>query len=170
MALLDPPQIVPLTDAPSQTVNITLGGQACLINVYTKSINVPIQPPGMTESDPEPVYENVNPVFLDLYVDAGATLIIGGVVCQDRSLIVIDEYLGFVGDLSIVDTQGNDDPVGAPYRLPPPELRNAAQRNLPLSFGGVLPPASGPNTIPGLGSRFLLTYWPVGTFTPGDPP
>lgn len=71
----------------------------------------------------------------------------------------MDPYLGFVGDLSMIDTQGNEDPQGTPLTLPPPDLRNWWQRELPLSFGGKMPTTIA-NRIPGLGSRFLLTYWP----------
>jgi hypothetical protein len=154
------PQIVPLTDAPSQTINVTLGGQPCRINVYTKSINVPIQPPGSTPSDPDPTYENQNPVFLDLYVND--VLIVGGALCLNESLIVMDPYLGFLGDLAVIDTVGNEDPLGTPIRLPPQSLRNDEQRSLSLDLAGRIPPppdGTG-NTIPGLGSRFQLTYWP----------
>ncbi len=229
MLTLSPPFIIPLTEAPSQTVRVTLGGQNCQINVYTKSINEPIQPPGsilpapvpmatftgsidgntltavgvtgtivldgtvsgaglllptyiarqgtgtgsagtyiVTPAQsvsfrpmslavmPEPTYQNVNPVFVDLIVDD--SLIIGGVVCRNEAMIVINPYLGFIGDLSMIDTIGNQDPYGTPRRLPPPDLRNFWQRNLPLSLGGKLSLANG-NRIPGLGSRYQLTYW-----------
>ena len=152
---LSPPFVVPLTDAPSQTVNVTLGGQACRINVYTKSTNVPIEQ--AIPTDP-PAYENVNPVFLDLYV--GDALIIGGAICRATSLILMNTYLGFVGDLSMIDTSGAfEDPVGVSPTLPPPNLRNAWQRSLPLSLNNRAPPNLA-GTIPGLGARFKLTYWP----------
>lgn len=106
-----------------------------------------------------PVYENINPVFMDLYVNDA--LIVGGVLMLDRVFAVRDDYLGFVGDLAIVDTQGNEDPAGVPLRLPPPDLRNALQRALPLALGGKMPPEGQPNKIPGLGVRWLLTYWPA---------
>lgn len=153
---LVPPQLIPLTDAPVQLVNVTLGSQACLIRIYTKTINAPVQPPGGIPTDP-PVYENVNPVFLDLFVND--VLILGGVLCLNESLMVMDRALGFVGDLAMIDTQGNEDPVGVPLRLPPPELRNEKQRSLPLSLEGKAP-SSLANKIPGLGTRFQLTYWP----------
>lgn len=138
-----------------QLVNVTLGDQACLIRIYTKSINVPVQQPGQISTDP-PVYENVNPVFLDLFVDD--VLVIGGVECHNESLIVMNEYLGFVGDLAMIDTVGNEDPVGVSTLLPPLELMNEWQRNLPLSLVGRAP-APLANKIPGLGARFQLTYW-----------
>ncbi len=151
---LAPPFIVPLTEAPSQIVNVTLGGQACQIQVYTKSINAPIA--AAIPTDP-PSYENVNPVFLDLFI--GNTLILGGAICRASSLLLMDPYLGFAGDLSMIDTSGaNEDPFGVPALLPPPNLRNLWQRNLPLSLGGRAPSAMS-GKIPGLGSRFVLTYW-----------
>ena len=152
---LAPPFIIPLTTAPYQNVTLALGSQACSINVYTKSINVPIEQEIPTNP---PVYENINPVFLDLYVNDA--LIIGGVILRNSAMVVMDPYLGFVGDLSLIDTSGLfQDPYGVPARLPPPDLRNFWQRNLPLSLGG-LAPASTAGTIPGLGTRWLLTYWP----------
>lgn len=228
-------QIVPTTEAGSQRIQIALGGQDCAIDLYTKSLNAPIEDPGtiqaapvqmatflgsvadglltavdvtgtilvghviagagmalptyvaalgtgtggvgtyvvtpsqtipgqnelisMTASSPaDPTYENVNPVFLDLYVSD--VLVIGGVICHNGVRIVRDAYLGFVGDLAVIDTTGTLDPHGTPLRLPPPDLRNFWQRNLPLSLGGKLPVSGSPNKIPGMGTRWLLTYWP----------
>lgn len=112
----------------------------------------------MTASSPaEPTYENINPVFLDLYVNDA--LVVGGVICLNGTRIVRDAYLGFVGDLAILDTEGNLTPHGAPLRLPPPDLRNFWQRELPQSLGDRLLTAQA-NKIPGMGSRYLLTYWP----------
>ena len=90
-------QIVPLLDVPSQTRSIILGSQACRIDLKTRSTGL----------------------YCDLYV--GDTLIIGGVVCHNLTLIVIDSYLGFVGDLMFSDTQGAKDPsspgLGTRYLL-----------------------------------------------------
>lgn len=80
-------QIVPLQPVPSQTVAVTLNGQACQINVYQKDAYL----------------------YLDLYV--GGALIIGGVVCWNANEIVRSGYLGFLGDLAFIDTQGSVDPV-----------------------------------------------------------
>jgi hypothetical protein len=164
-------QIVPTSEAPSQAISITLGGQACLINFYTKSINIPKAPSG-TFPQPAPpappVYENINPCFVDVYVGSGATLIIGGVQVRQGSLIVRDTYLGFVGDLAVYDTSGlGADPFGIPPRLPPYNLRNAAQLAAFSLADGDLAPAYLAGRIPGMGSRFILTYWTPGTYTPG---
>jgi len=117
------PQIVPLQAVPAQLVNVTLGSQACAIKVYGKNISVAVLPSGGIPTIP-PVYEDQNPVLLDLFVND--VLVIGGVLCLNQNLIVRDSYLGFVGDLAFIDTQGNDDPQ-----------------------------------ISGIGSRWLLTYWPL---------
>ena len=90
-------QVIPLQVVPSQTLQVQLSGQNCAINVYQLSTGI----------------------FIDLYVSN--TLIIGGVIGQDRNLIVRDLYLGFIGDLCFMDTQGTQDPVytglGGRYQL-----------------------------------------------------
>lgn len=78
--------VIPLQPVPLQTVSVQLEGQSARIRVAQKSIGM----------------------FLDLYVlDA---LIVGGVACRNDDRIVRNAYLGFVGDLAFVDTQGEDDP------------------------------------------------------------
>ena len=90
-------QLVPLQAIPNQQVQVSLANQACTINLVQRSTGL----------------------FMDLYV--GATLIIAGVICQDRNRIVRDAYLGFTGDFSFADTQGSTDPyytgLGARYVL-----------------------------------------------------
>ena len=254
MAVVDPPFIIPLSNAPSQTVTVTLNGQVCTINVYTKSIHRPIQDPGSiavipimtgnfngvlsgnvltvsgatagtigvgyevfsqdgsstpalpsglkvtkfltgtggngtyevfpgtvpvdaagrysplatppTISGPmtaytasAPRYEQTNPVFADFYLLDAPILL--GVHLRNSSLALMNQYLGIIGDFSLIDVTGKaEDPFGVPATLPnPPELRNAWQRSVPLRLEGKAPAAVA-NTIPGLGSRWLLTYWP----------
>ena len=90
-------QIIPLQSLPAQSFQVTLSGQSCAINITQRNTGL----------------------FIDLYV--GGTLIVGGAICQDRNRIVRDAYLGFIGDLSFVDTQGQSDPyysgLGAQYIL-----------------------------------------------------
>lgn len=90
-------QIVPIIDAYAQTLTITLGGQSCRIDLRTRSTGL----------------------YCDLYVND--ELIIGGVACRNLTKIVIDSYLGFVGDLMFSDTQVSDDPsspgLGTRYLL-----------------------------------------------------
>lgn len=79
-------QIIPIKDTPSQTLQANLNNQLCRIDLLTKRRGL----------------------FCNLYIND--ELIIGGVYCLDRNLIVRDGYLGFSGDLCFVDTQGTDKP------------------------------------------------------------
>lgn len=78
---------VPLQAAPSQTLSVTLGGQACQINLYSK----------------------LAVLYMDVYVNNAPIIL--GVQCENGNRIVRSVYLGFVGDLIFVDTQGSSDPV-----------------------------------------------------------
>ena len=90
-------QIVPLNPVPSQSVNVTLAGQLCRINIYQKAFGI----------------------FLDLLVDG--EMIVAGVLCLNLTLIVRSIYLGFIGDLCFLDGQGSSDPdftgLGARFSL-----------------------------------------------------
>ncbi len=80
-------KIVPVTDTYAQSLSVTLAGQSCRIDLSQKSVGL----------------------VLDLYVND--TLIIGGVLCLNRARVVRSLYLGFVGDLVFIDTQGTSDPT-----------------------------------------------------------
>jgi hypothetical protein len=87
-------QIIPLQAVPSQTLSVSLGTQQCTINVYQKFYGV----------------------FLDLYATNTISgplpsLILGGQICQNLNIIVRSLYLGFIGDLAFVDTQGSSNPI-----------------------------------------------------------
>jgi hypothetical protein len=79
-------KIIPLQPVANQSVTVSLSDQVCQIDVY----------------------KTIGGIFLDLYVSN--VLIIGGVVCESFNRIVREAYLGFVGDLAFMDTQGADDP------------------------------------------------------------
>jgi hypothetical protein len=79
--------LIPLQPVPSQTLNVSLASQACQIAVYQKTTGL----------------------YLDLSV--AQRPIISCVLCRNRVLLVRQAYLGFLGDLSFIDTQGNADPV-----------------------------------------------------------
>jgi hypothetical protein len=99
-------QIIPLQAVPSQTVNVSLAGQSCTIDVYQKGILPPFTPADATSPN---VALLPAVVYLDLYV--ANVLIVGGVRCMNGVAIVRYDYLGFTGDLAFYDTQGATDPV-----------------------------------------------------------
>lgn len=89
--------VVPLSAVPAQSLNVTLAGQNCSINVYQKGALV----------------------YLDLSVDG--VPIVQGALCRDRVNLIRQKYLAFVGGLVICDTQGVSDPdytgLGARFLL-----------------------------------------------------
>ena len=78
--------VIPLNAEPDQTFDINLGGQSCNIHVYQKTTGL----------------------FMDLSVSGVS--IVAGKICRDRIKQIRYSYLGFVGDLSFIDTQGTSDP------------------------------------------------------------
>lgn len=89
--------VVPVQAVPNQTVTVSLGGQTCQIDLYQKATGL----------------------FVDLYV-SNLPIVIGA-VALDRNRIVRSAYLGFMGDLMIVDRLGTADPsyagLGSRYAL-----------------------------------------------------
>jgi hypothetical protein len=77
---------------PNQILSTTLGGQNCQIKIY---------------------YKSTGNLFIDLYVNNA--LVIGGVVALNATLIVRDEYLGFIGDLCFFDMQSAGIPQDPVY-------------------------------------------------------
>lgn len=80
-------QVIPLVAQPSQALSVQLGEQACDISIYQKSTGL----------------------FLDLSV-AGVPVLTAK-LCLNGVGLVQYAYLGFVGQLAFVDTQGSDDPT-----------------------------------------------------------
>lgn len=79
-------QIIPLQATPAQNLTVTLAGQPCQISLRALSTGM----------------------FLDLLVN-DQPIILGALV-HDRDRLVRAAYLGFIGDLTMVDTQGAADP------------------------------------------------------------
>jgi hypothetical protein len=79
-------QIVPLNPVPSQTVSVTLNGQALSLNVYQRSTG--------------------------LYIDVSmnGVPLPSGVLCLNGVRIIRDKYWNFIGDLAFIDTEGSEDP------------------------------------------------------------
>lgn len=88
---------IPMQATPSQTLQVTLSGQAAQLNIYQKRSGL----------------------YMDVLVNN--TLIIGGVICENLNRIVRSLYLGFLGDLMFLDNQGASDPdytgLGARFTL-----------------------------------------------------
>lgn len=80
-------QIVPLQAVPSQQLQISLGGQSCQIAVYSQNTGL---------------YVDVNVNGVDFSI---------GVIARNLGPLVPTMYLGFIGNLLFVDTQGTSDPV-----------------------------------------------------------
>lgn len=78
--------IIPVQALKSQTFRVMLAGQNTLVALYQKG----------------------DSLFADVSL-SGVPLKYAQ-LCRNRVLIVRQPYLGFTGDLVIVDTQGNDDP------------------------------------------------------------
>lgn len=82
------PQVIPIQPVPSQIVLVVLGGQNCQINIYLRN---------------ESLYVDLN--------SNGVDMCIGCIALDSVPLDACNSYDGFQGNIYIVDTQGNDDPV-----------------------------------------------------------
>ena len=103
--------IIPVQALPSQTVQVTLSGQAVQLNIYQKSTGM----------------------FMDVY--SNGNLVIAGVICQNLNLIVRSTYFGFLGDFYFIDMTDSSDPVytglGDQYQLAYLEPSDVAAANFP---------------------------------------
>lgn len=88
---------IPLQAVPSQSFRITLNGQVCSFTIYSRSTGL----------------------YLDLSVLG--TVILQGQLVVDRAYLVRDKYLGFIGDIAMVDVLSDTDPIytglGTQYQL-----------------------------------------------------
>lgn len=91
------PQTIPLQAIANQAVICQLNGQNTQINVRQKWTGL----------------------FVDIYVND--VLLLAGCIGRNLKLMFMNGYLGFVGDLTFVDTQGASDPnyggLGSRYQL-----------------------------------------------------
>lgn len=79
-------QTIPLQPVPTQATKVVLGGQNVQLLIYQK---------------PQGVFVDINADGVDIVV---------GVIARDAVPLMCRKYLGFVGNLLFVDTQGNSDP------------------------------------------------------------
>jgi predicted lipoprotein len=84
---MTPQGTIPVQPVPSQTLNVTLSGQAVTLNIQSRS----------------------GVLYMDVISNGAAVLY--GVACRNNSFVVINSYFGFIGDFQFQDTQGTDDPV-----------------------------------------------------------
>lgn len=80
-------QNIPIQPIPSQLVKVVLGGQNVQIFIYQKDQGL----------------------FVDINSD-GVDIVIG-VIARDAVPIICREYMGFIGNILFVDTQGGSDPT-----------------------------------------------------------
>lgn len=79
--------VVPLTPTPAQTFTITLAGQNVRINLYQKDTGL----------------------FADVKVNDA--YIVAGVRCLNASPLVGSGYMGFKGNLTFLDLEGDEEPT-----------------------------------------------------------
>lgn len=90
-------QTVPLKPLASQSLKIVLGGQNVQLLVYQK---------------PQGLFIDINSDGID---------IVTTVICRDIATLVCRDYVGFIGNLAFIDTQGSSDPdytgLGSRFQL-----------------------------------------------------
>ncbi len=79
-------QNIPLQHVPTQATKVVLGGQNVQLLIYQK---------------PQGVFVDINADGVD---------IVAGIVARDAVPLMCRNYMGFIGNLLFVDTQGNSDP------------------------------------------------------------
>lgn len=88
---------IPLAAVAAQTLSVTLGSQRCTITISQRATGL----------------------YVDLAV--AGTAVISGMICRNRVPLKRSSYIGFVGNLAFVDTQGAQDPdytgLGGRYKL-----------------------------------------------------
>lgn len=88
---------IPIPAKPALSFAVTLGGQRCNIKIRQLTTGV----------------------YMDVAI--GTVSIVSTAICLDRVRVIRYKYLGFIGDLMFVDTQGKTDPdytgFGSRYQL-----------------------------------------------------
>ncbi|MFT9064570.1 MAG: hypothetical protein ABF430_12270 [Acetobacter persici] len=91
------PVVIPLSAVAYQSLKLTLSGRAVQLDIQQRT----------------------NGLYATIWLDG--TMILAGIVCQDRTWIVRRAYLGMPGDLVFIDQYGQNDPdytgLGARYVL-----------------------------------------------------
>jgi hypothetical protein len=80
-------QNIPLQPVPTQATKVVLGGQNVQLLIYQK---------------PQGVFVDINADGVDIVV---------GIIARDAVPLMCRNYMGFIGNLLFVDTQGSSDPT-----------------------------------------------------------
>jgi len=80
-------QNIPLQPVPTQATKVVLGGQNVQLLIYQK---------------PQGIFVDINADGVDIVV---------GIIARDAVPLICRNYMGFIGNLLFVDTQGNSDPT-----------------------------------------------------------
>ena len=80
-------QTIPLQPVPTQATKVVLGGQNVQLLIYQK---------------PQGVFVDINADGVDIVV---------GIIARDAVPLMCRNYMGFIGNLLFVDTQGSSDPT-----------------------------------------------------------
>lgn len=81
------PVTIPLSAVAYQQIKAPLSGQSVALTIQQRT----------------------NGLYMDVILNG--VQILAGVLCQDRTWLAREAYLGMPGDLCFVDTQGQTDPV-----------------------------------------------------------
>lgn len=79
--------IIPTTNNANQSLNVTLSGLNCVINLYQKDANL----------------------YFDLIVEGN--ILISSRLCQDRTQLIFEQYFVLPGQLFFIDQQGTSNPT-----------------------------------------------------------
>lgn len=94
-------EVIPgIGTVPAQTFQAVLAGQNCSFSLYT---NTGYDFNDLTLNTPD------TNLYMDLTVN-GALITAGAICLNEKRLLINRQYLGFVGDLMFIDTQGTEDP------------------------------------------------------------
>lgn len=96
---------IPLSATAYQSINVTLSGRNVRLDIQQRTTGL----------------------YMTVWLDG--TIVVAGIICQDRNWIVRHPYIGMPGDLAFADTQGTSDPtydgLGTRYVLIYREGQNA---------------------------------------------
>ena len=107
-------QSIPLQSVPNQSLTVNLNGQLCVIQLQSLEFqNAPdflLNYSILGEATLGSLYPKP-PSKLFCTMSIAGNIILQTRICLDRRMLVRAPYLGFLGDIGFMDTQGTDDPI-----------------------------------------------------------